>query len=162
MAQDERQQQQWQRGDYQISTDPTRLDLAFIHQFLSTKSYWAKGRPVELVRRSIEHSLPFGLYKGARQVGFARVVTDRATFAWLADVFVDEGERGRGLGVWLVEVVLSHPQLQGLRRWTLATRDAHEIYRRFGFAETEPGFFMEKLEAAGDGGRDATLSVADG
>ncbi|HEY0077083.1 MAG TPA: GNAT family N-acetyltransferase [Pyrinomonadaceae bacterium] len=144
MAQDE--WQQWRRGDYEISTDPKRLDLAFIHQFLSTKSYWAQGRPLELVRRSIEYSLPFGLYRGARQVGFARVVTDYTTFAWLADVFVDEGERGQGLGVWLVEVALSHPQLQGLRRWTLATRDAHEIYRRFGFAEIEPGFFMEKLD----------------
>jgi GNAT superfamily N-acetyltransferase len=142
MAQDE-----WQRGDYSISTDRERLDLAFIHQFLSTQSYWAQGRAFEIVRRSIEHSLPFGLYKGTRQVGFARVVTDYATFAWLADVFVLDAERGQGLGKWLVSVVLSHPQLQGFRRWILGTRDAHELYRQFGFeVVSQPEFFMEKRE----------------
>ena len=100
------------------------------------------------MRRSVEHSLPFGLYRGGRQIGFARVVTDRATFAWLADVFVLDEFRGEGLGKWLVETILSHPELRGLRRWTLGTRDAHELYRRFGFAETPAGFFMEKLDTS--------------
>ena len=140
------QQREWRRGEYVISTDRTRLDLHAVHDYLSTRSYWARGRDFETVSRAVEHSLPFGLYRGARQVGFARVVTDYATFAWLADVFVLEEFRGEGLGKWLVEVVLSHPELRGLRRWTLATRDAHELYRRHGFREVGPGFFMERLD----------------
>ncbi len=139
-------EQEWRRGEYAVSTERARLDIAFIHEFLGTKSYWARGRDFETVRRAVENSLPFGVYRGARQVGFARVVTDYATFAWLADVFVLEEFRGEGLGKWLVEVVLSHPDLQGLRRWTLATRDAHELYRRHGFVEIDPGFFMERLD----------------
>ena len=136
--------EEWRRGDYRISTDPSRLDLATIHGFLAGRSYWAAGRPAEVVRRSIENSLAFGLYRGDEQVGFARVITDYATFAWLADVFVLEAERGRGLGKWLVETVLAHPQLAGLRRWVLATKDAHELYRRFGFAELlRPERWME-------------------
>lgn len=137
--------QSWQRGDYTISTERERLDLALIHQFISTESYWGPGRPIDVVRRSIEHSLPFGIYKDTRQVGFARVVTDYATFAWLADVFVINEERGQGLSKWLVEVILSHPEVQGLRRWLLATKDAHELYRRFGFdALHRPERFMER------------------
>src|SRR4030095_918311 len=124
-----------QRGEYLISTDRDRLDLAFIHDFLSNDSYWARGRDFELVKRSISNSLDFGLYKGNQQIGFARVVTDYATFAWLADVFVLDEHQGQGLGKWLVEVIVSHPNLQGFRRWLLATRDAHELYRRFGFTE---------------------------
>ena len=139
---------EWRRGEYAVSTDRARLDLPFIHEFLSTQSYWARGRDAETVRRSVEHSLPFGLYRGARQIGFARVVTDRATFAWLADVFVLEEFRGEGLGVWLVETVLAHPDLQTLRRWVLGTRDAHELYRRLGFADTPAGFYMERLDAS--------------
>lgn len=139
----------WQRGEYTISTDRARLDVAAIHEYLSTESYWAQGRDFETVRRAVENSLPFGLYKGARQIGFARVVTDYATFAWLADVYVLDEFRGEGLGKWLVEVVLSHPDLQRLRRWILGTRDAHELYRRFGFVEVErPEFYMHKI---GDG-----------
>lgn len=141
----ETQRQEWRRGGYAISTERARLDLALIHEYLSTKSYWARGRDFETVRRAVENSLPFGVYRGARQVGFARVVTDYATFAWLADVFVLEEFRGEGLGKWLVEVVLSHPELQNLRRWTLATRDAHDLYRRHGFVEIDPAFFMERL-----------------
>ncbi len=147
---------EWQRGEFTISTARERLDFHAIHEFLSTKSYWAQGRPMELVRRSIEHSLPFGLYHGERQVGFARLVTDYTTFAWLADVFVIDEFRGRGLAKWLVETILSHPELQTLRRWILATRDAHELYRRFGFVEVEqvrPRFYMERRpgeRAAGD------------
>jgi GNAT superfamily N-acetyltransferase len=148
MATSEMSQHEWRRGEYEISTDRARLDLRFVHEYLSTQSYWARGRDAETVRRSVEHSLPFGLYHGERQIGFARVVTDRATFAWLADVFVLDEFRGEGLGKWLVETILTHPELQGLRRWTLGTRDAHELYRRFGFAETPAGFFMEKLDTS--------------
>ena len=133
------------RGNYFISTDQARLDLKLIHDFLSNSSYWAKGRSLETVRRSIENSLAFGLYEHERQVGFARVVTDYATFAWVADVFVLDEFRGQGLGTWLVEVMLAHPQLQGFRRWSLATKDAHEIYRKFGFSELKrPERWMER------------------
>ena len=141
-------QNEWRRGDYTISTDRARLDVEAVHEFLSTKSYWARGRDFETVRRAVENSLPFGVYLEGRQIGFARVVTDYATFAWLAHVYVLDEFRGEGLGKWLVEVVLSHPELQNLRRWILGTRDAHELYRRFGFTKIEqPQFYMHKLEA---------------
>lgn len=123
---------EWRRGEYTISTDPARLDLDAIHGFLTT-SYWAEGITPERVRRSIERSLPFGLYLGGEQAGFARVISDFTIFAWLCDVFVLEPHRGRGLGVWLVETVLGHPDLQGLRQWLLGTEDAHGLYARFGF-----------------------------
>lgn len=140
---------EWQRGEYVISTDQSRLDFEMIHDFLTNSSYWAVGRKIETVKRSIEHSLSFGLYENDKQVGFARVVTDYATFAWLADVFVLEEARGHGLGTWLVEVILSHPELQGFRRWTLATKDAHEIYRGFGFSELKrPERWMERRDPA--------------
>jgi GNAT superfamily N-acetyltransferase len=140
---------EWQRGNYRISTDQSRLDFEVIHDFLTNSSYWAVGRRLETVKRSIENSLSFGLYEDDSQIGFARVVTDYATFAWLADVFVLEQARGRGLGTWLVEVILSHPELQGFRRWTLATKDAHEIYRRFGFAQLKrPERWMERRDPA--------------
>jgi GNAT superfamily N-acetyltransferase len=139
--------QEYRRGDYVISTDKSRLDLNVIHDFLSNSSYWAVGRKLETIQRSIENSLAFGLYENERQVGFARVVTDYATFAWLADVFVVEDARGRGLGTWLIEVILEHPELQGFRRWTLATKDAHEIYRKFGFKELKrPERWMERRD----------------
>jgi GNAT superfamily N-acetyltransferase len=134
---------EYHRGEFTISTDHSRLDVAAIHAFLCT-SYWAPGIPLELVRRSIDHSLCFGVYAGPRQVGFARVITDRATYAYLADVYVLEEYRGRGLASWLLECILAHPALQGLRRFTLITRDAHELYRKFGFAElAEPATYME-------------------
>jgi N-acetylglutamate synthase-like GNAT family acetyltransferase len=139
---------EWQQGEYTISDDPARLDLDLIHGFLGGESYWARGRSRERVERSVANSLPFGLYRGdGRQVGFARVVTDRATFAWLADVFVVAEERGRGLSKWLVECVLAHPELQDLRRWLLATHDAQELYRRYGFAEPDAAkiIYMERL-----------------
>jgi GNAT superfamily N-acetyltransferase len=123
---------EYQRDGYQISTDKARLDVALIHEFLSCSTYWAEGRSFEIVQRSIEHSLCFGVYRGAQQVGFARVVTDQATFAWLCDVFVVEAHRGQGLGKWLVECIVAHPDLQTLRVFLLATRDAHELYRRNG------------------------------
>jgi GNAT superfamily N-acetyltransferase len=135
---------EWRRDDYLISTDNTLLDLPTIHGFL-TASYWAAGIPLDIVRRSIEHSLAFGLYHRDRQIGFARVITDRATFAYLADVFVLETYRGQGLGHWLVVTILAHPELQGLRRWTLATRDAHALYRSAGFTPLQaPERWMER------------------
>ena len=136
--------QEWRRDGYLISTDHTRLDLARIHAVLS-ESYWAKAIPFDVVERSIRHSLPFGLYHGPEQVGFARVITDRATFAYVGDVFVVEAHRGRGLGIWLMEAVVAHPELQGLRRWVLLTRDAHELYRKFGFSELKhPDRYMDR------------------
>jgi GNAT superfamily N-acetyltransferase len=137
---------EWHRGAYTISTDPARLDLASIHEFL-TRSYWAKGIPLNVVRRSIEHSIPFGLYHGPRQVGFARWITDRATFAYLGDVYVLEECRGLGLGVWLAETAARHPDVQGHRRWVLLTRDAHSLYRRIGFEPlADPVRYMERRD----------------
>src|SRR3954452_16878399 len=126
---------EWQRGEYTVSTDKGRLDLDVIHTFLSEESYWAQGRSRDVIERSIEHSECFGVYKGGEQVGVARVITDYATFAWVADVFVLKEHRGYGLGHWLVECMVSHPEMQNMRRWTLATRDAHEVYRSVGFTE---------------------------
>ena len=139
--------------EYLISEDPSKLDLDLIHKFLSEDSYWARGIPREVVARSIANSLCFGAYalgnanpdSDWRQVGFARVSTDRATFAYVADVFVLPEHRGKGLSKRLMEAVLAHPDLQGLRRWMLATADAHELYRRFGFAElSHPDRFMQR------------------
>lgn len=131
------------RGTFTITTDPARIDRAAAHAFL-TGSYWARGVPREVVDRSIENSIAFALFDGERQIGFARAVTDRATFAYLADVYVLEEYRGRGLARWLVETVLAHPDLQGLRRWMLATRDAHGLYARLGFTPLDaPERFME-------------------
>ncbi|MFN7930773.1 MAG: GNAT family N-acetyltransferase [Blastocatellia bacterium] len=126
---------EWQQGEFVISTDPARLDVATIHNFLAHESYWAQGRTKELVQRSIANSLVFGIYNGEQQVGGCRVVTDYATFAWLCDVFVLEAFRGLGLSKWMLEVVTSHPDLQGLRRWLLGTKDAQELYRKYGFTE---------------------------
>ena len=134
------------RGDFLISTDRARLDLNVIHGFL-TNCYWAKGIPREVVARSIEHSLCFGVYDGSgAQVGFARVITDFATFAYLADVFVLESHRGRGLGKALMQSIVEHPSLQGLRRWSLTTGDAHKLYEQVGFASLKfPERYMEIL-----------------
>jgi len=140
---------EWTRGEYTITTDPSRLDLDVIHGFL-THSYWAAGRSRERVALSLQHSLPFGLYHRGGQVGFARVVTDYVVVAYLSDVFVLEAHRGRGLGVWLVECTLAVPELRHLRRWILGTRDAHGLYRRFGFVEPDPGVLMEKMDAESD------------
>jgi len=121
-----------QRDGFTISTDPARLDLDGVYAWLSA-SYWARGIPRDVFERSVRHALCFGIYEGARQVGFARVVTDFATVAYVGDVFVLEPWRGRGLSRWLMEVISSHPDLQGFRRWILLTRDAHGLYRKFGF-----------------------------
>jgi GNAT superfamily N-acetyltransferase len=124
--------------DYEIATERERLDPDRIHRFLSTEAYWSPGVPRDVVERSIENSLCFGVYSAdGEQVGFARAVTDRATFAWIADLYVEDGHRGRGLGKRLVAAILEHPELQGLRRFMLATADAHGLYRQFGFTELE-------------------------
>jgi GNAT superfamily N-acetyltransferase len=142
-----------QNTEYFISTESAWLDLELIHQFLSEHSYWARGIPRDVVARSIANSLCFGVYAfgksgpdpDRRQVGFARVTTDRATFAYLADVFILPEHRGQGLSKRLMEAVLTHPDLQGLRRWMLATTDAHELYRRYGFtALSHPDSFMQR------------------
>ena len=131
---------------YEIDTEKARLDLGFVHGFL-VRSHWAKGIPMAVLERAIAHSRAYGLYRDGRQVGFARVVTDHATFAYLADVFVVTSERGRGLGRWLVETIIAEPDLQGLRRWLLGTRDAHGLYRRCGFGEPPAPFsFLERLD----------------
>jgi GNAT superfamily N-acetyltransferase len=134
---------EWCRGEYLISTNAQRLELDVIHRFLSEESYWAPGVTREVVERSIENSICFGLHGASEQVGFARVVTDRAAFAYLADVFVLPDHRGRGLGKWLVETVLSYPDLQNLRRFFLGTADAHSLYERYGFRPIDPARMME-------------------
>lgn len=131
------------RGSYAISTDPVRLDIEAIHGYLS-RSFWAEGIPMEIVARSIANSLCFGLYHEQSQIGLVRVITDRATFAYLCDVYVLEEHRAHGLGKWLIEGVMAHPDLQGLRRFHLVTRDAHGLYSRFGFrTATNPDRHME-------------------
>ena len=131
------------KGRYRITTDPRKLDLDAIHGFLS-RSFWAEGIPKATVAKAIANSLCFGLFDGDDQVGFARVVTDRATYAYLCDVYVLEKHRGLGLGKWLIETVMAHPDLQGLRRFQLVTRDAHGLYSRHGFeAPISPDRHME-------------------
>jgi GNAT superfamily N-acetyltransferase len=133
------------RGEYTISTDRNRLDVHSIHAFLS-QSYWSPGIPLAVVQRAISNSLCFGLFHHASQVGFSRVVTDKATFAYLADVYVLDAHRGKGLSKWLMEVITGHEDLQGLRRFALATRDAHGLYRQFGFTPlADPSVMMEIL-----------------
>jgi GNAT superfamily N-acetyltransferase len=140
------------RDDYSISTNPARLDVTAIHGYL-TRSYWCPGIAREVVERSVRNSLCFGLYHNNAQVGLARVITDRATYAYLCDVYILEEHRGHGLGKWLMQTVLSHPSLQGLRRFMLATRDAHGLYQQFGFREVvEPQRHMELVEANPYGG----------
>jgi GNAT superfamily N-acetyltransferase len=137
-------------GVYEISTDRSRLDVDRIHRFLANDAYWSPGVAREVVERSIAGSLPFGVYTaGGEQVGFARVVTDYATFAWIADVYIEADHRGHGLGKRLVAAMLEHPELRGLRRWMLGTADAHGLYRQFGFdALARPQRFMAREGAA--------------
>ena len=121
------------QGDYLITTDPAKLDVDAIHHYLSQESYWAAGIPKPVVEKSINNSLCFGLYYKDAQVGFARLVTDKATFAYLADVFVITAHRGKGLSKWLMQTIHAHPELQNLRRWWLGTKDAHSLYEQFGW-----------------------------
>lgn len=134
----------WQRGEFTIKTDVSFLQIETIHKFLSEESYWAKERTREQTERAIENSLSFGVYKNERQIGFARIVTDYATFAYISDVFILNEFRGLGLSKWLMETIVNYPDLQNLRRWVLATRDAHALYEKFGFTELKvPDRWME-------------------
>ena len=156
-------EREWRRGQYTISTDNERLDLSVIHDFISNQSYWGQGRKIETVQRSLDHSVNFGIFRNDQQIGFGRVVTDYATFAWVADVFIVEAHRGQGLSKWLMQSILSHPDLQGFRRWVLATKDAHELYRPFGFRELKrPERWMERpdpqMQESPDYWRDENLS----
>ncbi len=128
---------QYTQNGYLLSTDKTLLQIAIIHRFLADKSYWAKDVPKNIVEKSINGSLCFGIYWKEQQVAFARVISDFATFAYLCDVFVQEEHCGKGLSKWLMEKIMQHPDLQQLRRFTLGTRDAHELYRQFGFREPD-------------------------
>ena len=139
---------EWRRGPFTVSTDPARLQLHVIHGYL-TRSYWSAGIPIEIVSRALAGSLDFGLYDSDVQIGFARVVSDRATFAWVCDVFVLEEWRRRGLARWLIECVRAAPELQGLRRWILATRDAHRLYAKTGYTSlAHPETFMERWDCS--------------
>jgi GNAT superfamily N-acetyltransferase len=135
--------------DIEVTDDRSRMDVNRIHMWLSEESYWAKGIPFERVERSIRHSLPFGAFDGSAQVGFARVITDFATFAYIADVFVAQSHRGRGIGRKLMAAITTHPELQTLRRWHLVTRDAHPLYAQFGFTPLDaPERHMMRLRTA--------------
>ena len=131
-------------GEYALSTDKTRLDMVALHHFLSVESYWAKGIPLATVERAVAHSLCFGLYYRGTFAGFARIISDMTSFAYLCDVFVLPEHRGRGLSKWMMQCILEHPDLQGLRRMMLATRDAHGLYAQFGFKPLDaPEPFMQ-------------------
>jgi N-acetylglutamate synthase-like GNAT family acetyltransferase len=133
----------WTKGEYTVTDRREDLDVDAIHGFLRA-SYWAKGIPKSIVEKAVNHSLCLGLYHPSGQIGFGRAITDRATFAYLADVFVVPSHRGRGLGKWLVSCIFSHPELKGLRRWMLSTKDAHGLYKQNGFAALrKPDWFME-------------------
>jgi GNAT superfamily N-acetyltransferase len=133
------------REGFLISTDQNKLDIPMIYSFL-TSSYWAKNIPLDIVEKSVRNALCFGIYDGSLQVGFARVISDYATYAYICDVFILDDYRGKGLSKWLMQCIMQHSELQGLRRWSLVTRDAHELYRKFGFAQLQkPERYMEIL-----------------
>ncbi len=132
---------EWQRDNVTVSTDPARLDLDVIHGFLA-QAYWSVGVSADTIRRSIERSLPFGVYRERRQVGFSRVISDETTFAYLCDVFIVPEARGQGLARFMLESVLAHPELQSIRTWALFTRDAHGLYEQVGF---ERGKMLDRL-----------------
>ncbi|SAL01710.1 GNAT family N-acetyltransferase [Caballeronia ptereochthonis] len=137
---------QWNWDDYRLSTDIDEFDFDVVHRYLSEVAYWSPGIAREKVERAARHSLAFGLFLGAEQIGYARVITDITTFAYLADVFVLPGHQGTGLGKWMIQCVMAHPDLQGLRRMMLVTSDAHGLYARHGFAASaRPERIMEKL-----------------
>jgi GNAT superfamily N-acetyltransferase len=129
---------------YMISTDKSLIDFDTLHRYLDAESYWAKGVPVQTMRKAIENSMCFGIYKNEKMAGFARVVTDKATFAYICDVFVLSDHKRLGLSKWLMQSIIQHPELQGLRRWSLATADAHGLYAQFGFSKlARPENWME-------------------
>ena len=132
------------KDDYCISTDRSKLDVDAIHNFLSTQSYWCQNIPFEKVKKSVDNSLNFGLYYKDKQIGFARIISDFSTMAYLGDVYVIPEHRGKGLSKWMMQVIMSHPELQGLRRWMLLTADAHGLYKQFGWKEiANPDRYME-------------------
>jgi len=134
----------WENGEFQVSDDPERLDLDTIHEFLALHSNWARGIPRSTLEKSIRNSLSFGVFHGSKQVGFARVISDSATVAYLGDVFIVPEYRGRGLAKWLMQCIVSHSDLQNLRRWILVTENAHGLYRKYGFTQlARPDRFME-------------------
>ena len=136
------------RGEFRISTDPAHIDIKALHEFLSLHSGWARGIPLERVQKSVEHSLNFTLLQGTRQIGFARVISDCSTIAYLGDVYVLPEFRGQGLSKWLMQAVMNHPDLQGLRRWILLTADAHGLYQQYGWAPiANAQRYMEKFDA---------------
>jgi GNAT superfamily N-acetyltransferase len=138
---------EFKNGEYIISTDPLKINFQMVHKFLSEESYWAKGISYERIVKSLNHSLCFVLLKGTEQIGFARVISDFNTSAHLCDVFVLPNHRGQGLSKWLMKTIIQYPDLQGLRRWTLSTADAHGLYRQFGFTElSKPDRFMERFD----------------
>jgi GNAT superfamily N-acetyltransferase len=135
---------EWSRDGYTIVEDPERIDVEAVHAYL-TGSYWAQGIPLEIVRRSLQYSVNFCIFHGRELAGFGRVITDRATFGYVGDVFVLEPHRGQGLSKWLMQCILAHPDLQGFRRWVLITRDAHGLYQKFGFdALAKPDRYLER------------------
>jgi GNAT superfamily N-acetyltransferase len=137
---------------YQISTDPNKLDITLIHEFLCNEAYWAAGRKKQTVKTSIQNSICFGVYdQNDQQVGLARVVTDFATIVWICDLFIIENHRGKGLGKWLVKTIVDHPDLKQVRRFLLATRDAHELYREYGGFEIlpSPEYWMTRFIGEG-------------
>jgi GNAT superfamily N-acetyltransferase len=135
---------EWHKENFIISTDKSKLDIPYIHQFLSEESYWAANVSIDIVEQSIAHSICLGMYDGGKQIGFARIITDQATFGYLADVFIDNTYRGQGLSKWLMEVIMELPFIHLLRRFMLATMDAHGLYQQFGFTPiTFPERFMQ-------------------
>ena len=137
---------EWKKNEFIISTDKEKLDIHYIYHFL-TRSYWAKGISFDKIKSSIEHSLCFGVYKQSDQIGYARVISDFATFGYLCDVFIDEGYRKKGLGKWLTDIIFDIPEFNTFRRWVLATRDAHALYQRLGFCPlSQPEYYMEKYQ----------------
>lgn len=139
--------QTFHRDDFLVSTDKRKIDVDLVYHFLAYESYWANGIAREIVERSMRYSLCFGVYdcstSAERQIGFARVISDYTSFAYLSDVFILAGDRGQGLGKWLISCILAHPELQGLRKWMLNTKDAHELYERFGFRlNAEPDTYL--------------------
>jgi N-acetylglutamate synthase-like GNAT family acetyltransferase len=135
----------WSKEKYLITTDAAAVDIGVVHHFLSIESYWAKGIPREIVARAVQHSICFSVLHEGALIGFARVTSDHATVAYVGDVFVLPAHRGRGIATWMMECISAHPDLQGLRRWMLATADAHGLYAKFGFTPMKaPARWMEK------------------
>ncbi|WP_426767779.1 GNAT family N-acetyltransferase [Erwinia aphidicola] len=135
---------EWQRDDYLLSSDPQKIDIAWVHHHISEHSYWAQGQTLEMTERSLAASMPFGIYYQQQQVGFGRLITDYSRFAYLSDVMIDEAHRGKGLGRWFAAAIVHHPELKTIKRWMLATDDAHDVYRRAGWKPVaQPQRLME-------------------